>query len=143
MRILVVGNEEATTAMLRRALSAMGQDVAVAGDGLRAGKMVHDEHFRLIIAEESMPNLDGLSLCRRVRRLKDRPYTYVILCTDRTSRADRIEGLRAGADDVVVKPIDAEELALRLEVAQRILAEHARLEQANGRLLELAATDEL
>jgi diguanylate cyclase (GGDEF)-like protein len=143
MKILVVGNEEVTTAMLRRTLSAMGQEVTVAGDGLRAWKMLQEEHFRLIISDESMPKLDGLSLCRRVRRLNGRPYTYVILCTDGTSRADRIEGLRAGADDLVVKPIDAEELALRLEVAQRILTVHARLEQANGRLVELATTDEL
>ncbi len=143
MRILVVGTEEATTAMLERALSAMGQEVAVASDGLHAWTMLQNEHIRLVISEESMPKLDGLSLCRGIRQLTDRPYTYVILCTDRTSRADRIEGLRAGADDLVVKPIDPEELGLQLEVAQRILAVHARLEQANGRLTELATTDEL
>ncbi len=60
---------------------------------------------------------------------------------ERSSRPN--QGLRAGADDILVKPIDPEELALRLGIAQRILAVHARLEQANGCLAELAIRDEL
>jgi PleD family two-component response regulator len=69
--------------------------------------------------------------------------TYVILSTVRDTRTDRLEGLRAGADDFLAKPIDPEELAVRLGIAQRILSVHQRLEREIGWLAELASTDEL
>lgn len=75
-----------------------------------------------------MPGLDGSSLCRRFRAGRDSPDTYVILLTACSRRTDRMEGLRAGADDSLVKPFDAEELASCLEIARRILSIQERKE---------------
>jgi diguanylate cyclase (GGDEF)-like protein len=83
------------------------------------------------------------SLCRRIRDVGGSPYTYIILLSVRDRSADWLEGLRAGADDFLVKPFDAEGLAVRLEIARRILAVQERLEQQNARLAELATTDDL
>ena len=68
-----------------------------------------------------MPRLDGLELCRRIRAAGDDRYIYIILLTSRDRREDRLEGLRAGADDFLTKPPDPDELAVRLEIAERIL----------------------
>ncbi len=68
-----------------------------------------------------MPRLDGLELCRRIRAEGGDRYTYIILLTSRNLREDRLEGLRAGADDFLTKPPDPDELAVRLEIAGRIL----------------------
>jgi diguanylate cyclase (GGDEF)-like protein len=143
MRILIAEDEEATAAALRGALGALGHEVAVAADGVQAWRMLQEERIPLVISDWMMPGLDGPALCRRIRAAGDSPYTYIILLTVRHRREDRMEGLRAGADDFLVKPFDVPELAVRLEIARRILTVQERLERQNARLAELAATDEL
>jgi diguanylate cyclase (GGDEF)-like protein len=90
-----------------------------------------------------MPHLDGLELCRRIRSSGVERYTYIILLTSLDRREDRLKGLRAGADDFLIKPPDPAELAVRLEIAGRIIAVHDELARQNARLAELATTDEL
>jgi diguanylate cyclase (GGDEF)-like protein len=104
-----------------------------------------------------MPGLEGPELCRRIRARDDGLYTYIILLTARDSRTDRLEGLEAGADDFLTKPVDSAELVARLNVARRILTMqgelraqsetlrelHASVERQNARLAELATTDGL
>jgi diguanylate cyclase (GGDEF)-like protein len=143
MKILVAEDEEATAALLRGMLRAMGHEVTVATDGLQAWKMQQADPSPLVVSDWMMPGLNGPSLCRYIRESGDSRYTYVILTTVRGSRADRMEGLRAGADDFLVKPVDPEELAIRLEIARRLLAVQERLQAQNIRLAELASTDEL
>ena len=70
-------------------------------------------------------------------------YTYIILLTSRDRREDRLTGLRAGADDFLTKPPDPDELAVRLEIAERILKVHDQLARQNEQLVELATVDEL
>ena len=90
-----------------------------------------------------MPGLDGLQLCRKIRQCDDQAYSSLILLTGKHSWEDRLEGLRAGADDFLVKPPDVDELAVRLEIARRILAVQEELERRNTLLSELALSDEL
>jgi diguanylate cyclase (GGDEF)-like protein len=143
MRILMVEDEEVTAALLCGTLTAMGHQVTVATDGLDAWQLLQKEHFPVVLSDWMMPGLDGLTLCRRIRDRGDSSYTYIIMVSARDRRADRMEGLRAGADDFLVKPYEAEELAVRLEVARRILTIQEQLERQNARLTELATTDDL
>jgi two-component system chemotaxis response regulator CheY len=144
MKILVAEDEGMTAALLRGMLTALGHKVTLASDGLDAWQMLQGESWPLVLSDWLMPGLDGLSLCRQIRQRGDSSsYTYIILTTVRGGRADRMEGLKAGADDFLVKPIDREELAVRLEIARRIIAVQERLERQNARLAELASTDEL
>jgi diguanylate cyclase (GGDEF)-like protein len=143
MRVLIAEDEEVTAARLRGCLVAMGHDVVVATDGLQAWELIQKDHMPLVISDWSMPHLDGPSLCRRIRGQVDSLYTYVMLLTAKAGQADRMDGLRAGADDFLIKPVHPDELAVRLEIARRILAVQERLQRQNEMLAELASTDEL
>jgi diguanylate cyclase (GGDEF)-like protein len=143
MRILLVEDEEVTAAVLRATLIALGHQVTIAIDGLSAWQMFQAEHFPVVLSDWMMPGMDGLALCRHIRDAGGSLYTYIILFSARDRRADRMEGLRAGADDFLVKPLDADELSVRLEIARRILSVQERLERQKARLAELAMTDDL
>jgi two-component system cell cycle response regulator len=143
MRILLAEDEEVTAAVLCGTLTSMGHRVTVATDGLVAWKLLQEEHFPVVLSDWMMPDLDGPTLCRRIRAAGNSPYTYFILISVRDRHADRMEGLRAGADDFIVKPCEAEELEVRLEIARRILTIQEQLERQNARLTQLATTDDL
>ena len=87
--------------------------------------------------------MDGLELCRRIRGLAGRPYTYFVLFTGRGGCEERLEALAAGVDDFLAKPFDTRELVARLEIARRLLSMQEDLERKNAALHELATTDEL
>ena len=150
MKILIAEDQPPAALFLRRTLERMGHEPVVAVDGEQAWGLVQEAPTPLLISDWMMPRLDGLELCRRIRgraasaRDADAPgYTYVILLTSKDRRQDRLAGLRAGADDFLIKPPDPDELAIRLEIAGRILAVHDALARQNARLAELATVDEL
>jgi diguanylate cyclase (GGDEF)-like protein len=143
MRILIAEDQPVSALLLRRFLERMGNEVEAASDGAEAWEMLEAAHAPLVITDWMMPNVDGLELCRRIRNSGQERYTYVILLTSRDCHQDRLVGLRVGADDFLIKPPDQEELAVRLEIAQRILQVHETLRWQNARLVELATTDEL
>ena len=121
----------------------MGHEPTVAPDGEQAWRIVQSGLAPLLISDWMMPLVDGPELCRRIRSATLEKYTYIILLTSRDRKEDRLEGLRAGADDFLTKPPDPDELTVRLEIAERILKVHAQLARQNERLAELAAVDEL
>ncbi|MFI5459224.1 MAG: diguanylate cyclase [Isosphaerales bacterium] len=143
MRILIAEDQPPAALYLRRILERMGHDVTVAPDGEQAWRIVQQGNTPLLISDWMMPYLDGPELCRRIRSAGGDRYTYIILLTSRDGRDDRLKGLRAGADDFLTKPPDPDELAVRLEIAERILAVHDQLARQNDLLAELAAVDEL
>ena len=143
MRILIVEDSAVQANFLQGLLKSMGHQVRIARHGDEAWKILQEDPISLVLSDWVMPGLDGPGLCRLIRERQGGSYTYVILLTIRGCREDRMEGLRAGADDFLVKPVDAEELAARLEIARRILDIQARLERQNKQLEELASTDEL
>jgi diguanylate cyclase (GGDEF)-like protein len=97
----------------------------------------------MVITDWVMPGMDGLELCRRIRSRRGRPYVYTIVLTGRTAREDRLEALKSGPDEFLTKPVDSDELALRVAIARRILDVQAELEEKNALLGELASTDPL
>jgi two-component system cell cycle response regulator len=143
MRILIAEDQPPAALYLRRTLERMGHEATVAPDGEQAWQIIQQGDGPLLISDWMMPNLDGPDLCRRIRSADRGRYTYIILLTSRDRREDRLEGLRAGADDFLIKPPDPDELAVRLEIAGRIMAVHEQLARQNERLAELAAIDEL
>jgi diguanylate cyclase (GGDEF)-like protein len=143
MKILIAEDQPVAALYLRRSLEKMGHQAEVAPDGEAAWRMIRDGDMPLLISDWMMPHLDGLELCRRIRSVRSGRYIYIILLTSLDRREDRVNGLRAGADDFLTKPPDPDELAVRLEIAGRILAVHDRLARQNALLAELASTDEL
>jgi len=143
MKILIAEDQEPASLYLRRTLERMGHEPTVAPDGEQAWRIVQSGHTPLLISDWMMPLVDGPELCRRIRSAAGERYTYIILLTSRDRKEDRLEGLRAGADDFLTKPPDPDELMVRLQIAERILKVHAQLARQNERLAELAAVDEL
>jgi diguanylate cyclase (GGDEF)-like protein len=143
MKILIAEDQPVAALYLRHTLEKMGHQAELAPDGDAAWRMIRDGDAPLLISDWMMPHLDGPELCRRVRAARSDRYIYIILLTSRDRREDRLMGLRAGADDFLIKPPDPDELAIRLEIAGRILAVHDQLARQNALLAELASTDEL
>ena len=143
MKILIAEDQAPSALHLRRTLERLGHEATVAPDGEQAWRIVQSGLAPLLISDWMMPLVDGPELCRRIRSAALEQYTYIILLTSRDRKEDRLEGLRAGADDFLTKPPDPDELTVRLEIAERILKVHAQLARQNERLVELAAVDEL
>ena len=143
MNILVAEDQLPSALFIRHMLERLGHRVTVASNGTEAWRVVRESRFPVVISDWIMPGLDGLQLCRKIREWEGQPYSYVILLTSKHSQQDRLEGLRAGADDFLVKPPDVDELAVRLEIASRILSVQEELVRRNMLLSELALSDEL
>jgi diguanylate cyclase (GGDEF)-like protein len=143
MKILIAEDQPTEALFLRRSLAKLGYDVIVATDGEAAWEIIRRGEIQVLISDWMMPRLDGLELCRRIRSSGLDDYTYVILLTSRDEHEDRLVGLRAGADDFLIKPPDHDELTLRLEIASRIIAVHQALALQNDRLAYQAMHDPL
>jgi diguanylate cyclase (GGDEF)-like protein/putative nucleotidyltransferase with HDIG domain len=143
MKILVVDDCKTEALCLRLVLERMGYEVILADGGEAAWTALQLNDISVVISDWLMPDVDGLELCRRIRAQKGGHYTYVILLTSRDRALDRLEGLRSGADDFLVKPANSDELAVRLDIARRILDTQAELVRQNERLEALATTDDL
>ena len=122
MKLLIADDDPISRHLLERLLVQWSYDVVVAGDGDEAWWVLQKEDApRLAILDWMMPGMDGVEVCREVRRQIPEPYTYVLLLTAKTQKQDLIEGLQAGADDYLTKPFDPDELRVRLRAGRRIL----------------------
>jgi two-component system response regulator MprA len=117
MHILVVDDDPAVRASLRRALRLEGYSVGLAGDGTEALAAVDADAPDVIVLDLMMPPPDGLEVCRRLRRAGN--HTPILMLTAREAVGNRVEGLDAGADDYVVKPFALAELLARLQALLR------------------------
>ena len=116
-KLLVVDDDPALARTLRRALGIEGYDVECAGDGAEALQRLAGARFDAVVLDVSMPRLDGLAVCRRMRERRDR--TPVLMLTARDAVGDRVSGLDAGADDYLVKPFALDELNARVRALLR------------------------
>ena len=122
MRILAVEDDPVARRVLKQALAKLGHDVIEAGDGEEGLDVLAREKVRVIVSDWMMPNMDGLEFCQHVRHRIGDDYVYFILLTSRTASVDnRREAADAGVDDFLSKPLDVNELWMRLRVAERIL----------------------
>lgn len=115
-RILVVDDESQIARVLRTGLKTHGYDVRVAADGVSALETFSDWHPDLVVTDLSMPNMDGLELCRQLRKLSQLP---IIVLSVRGEEKTKVQALDAGADDYVTKPFGMEELLARVRAQLR------------------------
>lgn len=126
MRVLIADDDDIVRIMLKDALAAAGYDVALAGNGREALNAIRDDRCRLVISDWEMPIMSGVELCRAVRRDDMTGYVYFILLTSHNSLAERVGGLRAGADDFVAKPFEPAEMVARVGTGVRVLSLETR-----------------
>jgi two-component system KDP operon response regulator KdpE len=115
-RILVVDDEPQLTRVLRRSLTTHGYDIRVAGDGDFALQTFRDWPPALVITDLAMPNMGGLELCRRLRKVSAVP---IIVLSVRGEESTKVEALDAGADDYITKPFGMDELLARIRATLR------------------------
>ena len=114
--ILVVDDEPQITRVLRTTLVAQGYDIRVANDGEMALEIMKDWSPHLIITDLSMPRVNGVELCRRVRAVSQIP---ILVLSVRDQEKQKIEALDAGADDYITKPFSMNELLARVRANLR------------------------
>ncbi len=115
-KVLIVEDEENMISFIQMELKYEGYEVDVASDGRRAVIMALEANYDLILLDLMLPGINGLEVCRRIRKEKDTP---IIMLTARDSVMDKVTGLQIGADDYLAKPFAIEELLARMEVILR------------------------
>ena len=114
--ILIVDDEARIRSLIRKYAEFEGHTVTEAGDGMEAVRLCRKESFDLVIMDIMMPELDGFSACREIRKVSDTP---IIMLSARGEEYDKINGFETGIDDYVVKPFSAKELMLRVEAIMK------------------------
>jgi two-component system chemotaxis response regulator CheY len=97
----------------------------------------------VVITDWMMPGMSGIDLCRRIRAEQDRTYTYIVLATSLGKHDEILEGMEAGADDYLTKPLQPFDLEVRLVAAERVTSLHAELARYQTDLALQACTDPL
>ena len=149
-RILVVDDHEDNIELLRARLEARGYEVEGASDGQAALDAVYRACPDLILLDVMMPKMDGMEVVKRLKSDKKLPFIPVIMQTALDSTENKVEGLDAGADDYITKPINFAELEARVNSLLRIktlqsdlAAREKELSELNNRLREISLTDGL
>ena len=134
-RLLIVDDEEAIRKLVRKYAEFGGHEVTEAEDGMKAVMLCRQESFDAIIMDIMMPELDGFSACREIRKTSSVP---ILLLSARGEEYDKINGFEFGADDYIVKPFSPRELMLRTEaILKRVKTdkkEEKKREEAKGEI---------
>ncbi len=119
--ILVVDDESRIRSIIRKYAEFEGHEVTEAGDGMEAVLLCRKHDYDLIIMDIMMPELDGFSACREIRKSSQTP---IIMLSARGEEYDRINGFEVGIDDYVVKPFSPKELMLRVDAIMKRIKRH-------------------
>jgi putative two-component system response regulator len=136
-RVLIVDDYEANITALRKLLEGQGYEVLTATNGRDALDMVHREHPDLVLLDVVMPDVSGLDVCASLKNVAETCLTPVVLVSALQERATRIEGLEAGADDFLSKPVDPQELYARVRSLIKLKRLTDDLESAETMFLTL------
>jgi sigma-B regulation protein RsbU (phosphoserine phosphatase) len=136
MRILIVEDNLLTRVMMEKSLKKWGYDVVSMDNINSALAIILTENIQFVVTDWIMPGGNGTLLCQRVRALNLSYYTYMILVTSLEDAQSAVEGMDAGADDFIRKPIELDELHARIRAGERILELEKKLQENNSRLTE-------
>jgi diguanylate cyclase (GGDEF)-like protein len=144
MKILVADDDPLYCRLLETVLTRWGYQVIIVHDGESFLRVLQEQDPpRLAILNWLMPGMDGIEVCREVRKRKQEPYTYILLLTARSQRRDIVAGLKAEVDDYLIKPFDFGELRERLQAGSRILNLQTELVNEREELRRQATHDAL
>jgi phosphoserine phosphatase RsbU/P len=134
-RVLVVDDSAAQRKVVALQLIRWGYDVTEAASGDQALLLCQNEKFEIILSDWMMPGMDGLAFCQAFRALPRESYSYFILLTSKSEKAEIANGLENGADDFLTKPVSSDELRARLRSGERILRMQEELVEKNDLVL--------
>jgi diguanylate cyclase (GGDEF)-like protein len=142
-RVLVVDDDPLMRERLEVLVMAAGFEVSTATSGREALEKLRRDYCPIVISDWSMPDMNGVELCRAIRAESFPGYVYFLLLTARDSHQDIVAGLDAGADDYLSKRVTEEELVARLRTAKRIVALEQSLREMIDEKRRMATTDAL
>lgn len=150
MRILIADDDATSRLLLKAIVTKMEHECLVATDGTSAWEMLTSEGIDVLLTDWMMPGVNGPDLCRRVRDEQSGGYVYIVLITGLHHPEQVLEGMGAGADDFLIKPVDPFSVQTRLIAAKRVTELHrqvaefrAQLEAANVEATQRSLTDAL
>jgi two-component system cell cycle response regulator len=143
VKILAVDDDAVSRVVVQAMVTSLGHECLLAASGTEAWDLLQHVPVDVVISDRVMPDLDGLELCRRIREELAHGYTYVVLASGLHEPARAREGMLAGADDYLSKPLNRDELQLRLIAAERVSTLHRQLEALNTELHTAARRDPL
>ncbi|MDQ3862599.1 MAG: response regulator, partial [Actinomycetota bacterium] len=138
MRILIAEDDTVSRTLLTKALEKLGHECLAVEDGKKAWELFQSTpEVDVVISDWMMPGIDGPELCRRVRTVNNGWYTFFIFLTALGDKQHLLEGMQAGADDYLAKPLDREQLQVRLIAASRVNSLHRQLNEQKAELEKL------
>ena len=144
MRILIAEDDPNFRSLLKAKLANWGYEVVAVGDGNEAWQVLQsDDAPQLALLDWMMPGMEGVEICRKVRKELQESYTYIILLTSQQRDEDVVAGMEAGADDYITKPCKHSELRVRLRAGRRIIELQNELLAAREILQAKASHDSL
>jgi len=143
VKVLVIDDDLTSRLVAQATVESLHHECIVGVDGDDGWRLFNQSAPDVVVTDRSMPGIDGLELCRRIRAAETDRYTYIILVTSLNDPAQVIEGMHAGADDYVGKPLSPLDLEARLLGARRVTLLHAELAVARQALSHQAHTDAL
>ena len=141
--ILIVEDNPVSRRLLEKTLIKAGHEVTSVENGRKALELFNEKFFPIVLTDWMMPELDGLELCRAIRKDTSKGYVFIVLLTAKDSKDDIVSGLEAGADDYLTKPPNHSELIARIKTGIRILELERSLKKANEEIRILSITDPL
>jgi len=139
MRILVADDEPITLNLIALNLKNWGYETLLAENGMEAFEILKKENISLLVSDWMMPEMNGVDLCRAIRNADLPYYVYIIMLTAKSDKKALINGMKAGADDYMVKPFNRDELHVRINAGVRVLNLERDLARKNESL-EKAST---
>jgi two-component system NtrC family sensor kinase len=136
MEILVAEDHPVTRRIIQKILESSGYKALLAEDGLKAWELLQTNNIKMVITDWMMPQMDGLTLCRKIRGAKLPNYVYLILLTFKDQKEDSVKGLEAGADDYIAKPVHRHELIARIRSGERIIQLEEGQKKTHTQLLQ-------
>jgi type IV pilus assembly protein PilB len=133
VKVLIAEDDTVSRTVLKRTVERSGHECLAAKDGLEAWEIYANiPDVEVIISDWMMPNMDGLEFCKKVRGLNREVHTFFIFLTALGGREHLLEGLQAGADEYLTKPLNGEQLQAKLLIASRVTSLHRHMKSENS-----------
>ena len=129
MKILVLEDQPVAAMLVMALLKGLGHEAELAADGATAWTKLEAGGYRVVVSDWRMPGLNGLDLCRMIRQRGGEYIYFILISSQKITKENRRLALEAGVDDFLIKPVDPEELGMRLHVAERIIGLAAQVKQ--------------
>ena len=136
MKVLIAEDNAVSQNIMKKILENQGYEVITVNNGRQAWELLQKNDIQIVITDWMMPEMDGPTLCRKIRAATLSKYVYLILLTAKDKKEDLISGFTSGADDFVTKPVNPNELRARMQAGERVVKLEENLKKSHAQLLQ-------